>query len=121
MKRSGGFRSEWRELAIFWQAAAGGAALKRRRSAAKGTLEMKLTLIAALLIGASVPAHATEWTWQTDDGRKVSSNQIDREAAACNTTLTGRFVDNPRMAFATCMRAKGYILHSCGWLGTNCI
>jgi hypothetical protein len=75
----------------------------------------KLVFIAALL--ASTPAFA--WTWETDDGRKVTNIQADREGAAC-AVVAGGVMDT---TWVTCMRAKGYIVHICTpyfWVRGSC-
>jgi hypothetical protein len=74
---------------------------------------VRTALLAGALL-ASAPAFA--WTYETDDGRKVSDIQANRDGAACFMAV-GR-VDEP---FVICMRAKGYIIHNCNFLGlTRC-
>jgi hypothetical protein len=75
---------------------------------------MKTLLLAAALL-ASTPALA--WTYETDDGRSVTTVQVNRDGAFCNYATGGR-VDDP---WVSCMRSKGYIIHGCNFLGmTRC-
>jgi hypothetical protein len=71
---------------------------------------VRTALLAGALL-ASAPALA--WTYETDDGRKVSNIQANRDGAACFMAV-GR-VDDP---FVICMRSKGYIIHNCTFLGS---
>jgi hypothetical protein len=61
----------------------------------------------ALALGSPSAAHA--WTYQTDDGRQVSQNQVEREGAACAVASNGLM--SP--VWTNCMRARGFIVHSC--------
>jgi hypothetical protein len=84
-------------------------------------MKLRSILAAVVLSGMCGQAYAKlPWTYETDDGRKVTSIQVSRDMAACDTILAGRFVDDSRAAMNACMRAKGYIIHSCNALGFDC-
>jgi len=77
-------------------------------------MKLRSILAAVVLSGMCGQAYAKlPWTYETDDGRKVTSIQVSRDMAACDTMLAGRYVvPDSRSALTTCMRAKGYIIHS---------
>jgi hypothetical protein len=72
-----------------------------------------MTIICLLAYTCNAEA-LQDWTYRTDDGRKISSLQVEREKAACDTYLTGRLMDDPGFALKACMRAKGIIITYCG-------
>ena len=72
--------------------------------------QMKRILLTSVLLLTSVPAFAdNSWTYETDDGRKISTIQVNRDAAACATVFYGMVGPG----WKTCMASKGYIVHIC--------
>lgn len=82
---------------------------------------MKKIILAAALLATSSPAFA--WTYDTDDGRKVTTVQAGRDGAACDVAVYAPGLGVHIDMWMSCMRSKGYIVHACTpylWLNGRC-